>query len=194
MADPIPQGELITLQCLCGEVLEVEPQRLGKTTQCANCKRYLRPALQFLLVDRADAHNLTAQCACGHFIVDEPSKTGKRSRCKICRSHLIMPQPVVKFTTETIVRVPRKALQKRMKRVEVGRQRAPVEMPRLKSAAHRGRVTLRPGEHICVNEDCGALLGARANVCPRCATNRLTGIAYLGPGPGRDPLGTWQEP
>jgi hypothetical protein len=194
MADQTYQSDVVTIQCICGAVLEIEPQRLGMTTQCQECKRYLRPALQFLLVDRADAHNLTAQCACGHFIVDAPDRTGKRSRCKVCRSHLIMPQPVVKFTTDTIVRVPRKALQRRMKRAQVGRQRAPVEMPRLKSAAHTGRVTLRPGEHICINDDCGALLGVRANVCPRCATNRLTGAAYIGPGPDRDPLGHWQEP
>jgi hypothetical protein len=148
MADATFHGEAVVVQCLCGKALEIEPQRLGKTTQCPSCKRYLRPALQFLLVDRGEAHNLTAQCACGHFIVEDPSKAGKRARCKICRSHLIMPQPVVKFTTETIVRVPRKALQNRMKRVQVGRQRAPLEMPRLQSAAHTGRVTLRPGEHM----------------------------------------------
>jgi hypothetical protein len=193
MADATFHGEAVVVQCLCGKALEIEPQRLGKTTQCPSCKRYLRPALQFLLVDRGEAHNLTAQCACGHFIVEDPSKAGKRARCKICRSHLIMPQPVVKFTTETIVRVPRKALQNRMKRVQVGRQRAPLEMPRLQSAAHTGRVTLRPGEHICVNRECGALLSARANVCPRCATNRLTGVAYVGPGPDRDPIGNWTQ-
>jgi hypothetical protein len=194
MADATFNGEVVVVQCLCGQALEIEPQRLGKTVRCPSCRRYLRPALQFLLTDRSEAHNLTAQCACGHFIVEDAGKTGKRARCKICRSHLIMPQPVVKFTADTIVRVPRKVLQSRMKRVQVRRQRAPVEMPRLQSAAHTGRVTLRPGEHICVNDRCGALLSARANVCPKCGTNRLTAASYAGLGPDHDPMGAWIEP
>ncbi len=185
--------ETVRIQCVCGGEVLFEPQLLGRIIPCPHCGRYLRPALQFLLAEGSQAPNLTAQCTCGHFIVESPAKVGKRARCKVCKSHLLMPEPAVKFGVDPLVRVPRRILQSRVQKMEVGRERTPREMARLRSAAHAGRISLRPGEHICVNEKCGALLGVRANVCPKCGTNRLTGERYEGPGPSGDALGEWRE-
>jgi len=192
LAGVLSQG--VKIQCVCGGVVEFAPQVLGRVVRCRHCRRYLRAALQFLLVDQSLAPNLTAQCTCGHFIVEQPGMAGQRARCDVCKSHFILPQPVVKLNGEAVVRVPRKALENQLRRTEGGRQRLPAEMARLKSAAHAGRISLRPGEYICVNPDCGALLSVRANVCSKCGTNRLTGERYEAPGPGRDPVGRWEEP
>ena len=194
MAQVTATGGLVRISCVCGGEIVLEPQVLGRIIPCRHCGRYLRPALQFLLVDSALAPNLTAQCTCGHFIVESPNKAGKRARCKVCKSHFIMPEPATKYGVEQVVRVPRKVLQSRMKRDRASRGRAPKGMSRLNSAAHAGRISLGPGEHICVNEECGALLGVRANVCPRCGTNRLTGQYYEPRGPSADPKGKWIRP
>ncbi len=194
MAGVAPPQDVITIKCVCGEEVTFNAHRLGKILSCPHCRRYLRPALQFLLVDRSVAPNLTVQCTyCGRFIVEEPDKVGKRVRCSGCKRHLIMPKPVVKFDTEGYVRVSRKVLENQLRKVRS--QWAPPEagMRKLESAAHAGRISLRPGEHICANEACGALLPAGANVCAKCGTNRLTGDHYIGPGPEGDPVGKWRE-
>ncbi|MHC4480244.1 MAG: hypothetical protein ACYS8K_01995 [Planctomycetota bacterium] len=185
--------ETIRLNCPCGRELEFEAQLLGRIISCPHCGRYMRPALQFLMADESLAPNLTAPCPCGHFIVERVDKAGGHARCKVCKSHLVMPQPVVKFGVDPLVRVPAKMLQSGMKRGENGRRRATREMTKLRSAAHAGRISLRPGENICVNVDCGALLGVRANVCPKCGTNRLTGSRYKSSGPAADPAGRWRK-
>jgi DNA-directed RNA polymerase subunit RPC12/RpoP len=185
--------DAVRLRCICGHRIQFDGHLLGQVMSCPYCNRYLRPALQFLLVDQALAPNLTAQCTCGHFIVEGKDKAGKRTRCKVCKSHLLLPDVAVKFNGEAVVRVPRKSLKSQLKRVDGGRQRAMPEMGRLKSATHAGRISLRPGEHICANPNCGALLAMRANVCPKCGTNRLTGERYVGAGPAKDPVGTWHE-
>lgn len=190
----VPSREAVTIQCVCGGVVEFDPQLLGRIIPCRHCGRYLRPALQFMMAEREVAPNLTAQCTtCGHFIVEDVGRIGRRIRCKVCKSQLVMPQPVVKFDTARFVRVPRKALQANVKKAPTEFSQTRIEMARLRSAAHAGRISLRPGEHICVNPHCGALLGVRAIVCPKCATNRLTGERYEGPGPAGDPVGTWRE-
>lgn len=194
MAESTTPQQAVRIQCVCGGVIAFEPQLLGRIIQCPHCSRPLRPALQFLLIDRNEAPNLTAQCKCGHFIVAETDKAGKRARCKVCRNHLIMPTPSTRSSSSAVIRVPRRVLRDRMKRPQASRERAPEEMARLQSAAHSGRISLRPGEHICVNPECGALLGVRANVCPKCGTNRVTGVAYRGVGPQGDPIGDWIAP
>ena len=193
MAKETAREDAVRIQCVCGKEVCLEPQLLGRVVQCPHCRSYLRAALQFLLMDRSRAPNLTAQCVCGHFIVADADKVGKPARCKVCKNHLMMPQPAVRSGVDPVVRVPRKVLESRMARQQVG-QRAPAGMVRLQSAAHSGRISLRPGEHICVYPECGALLSARANVCPKCGTNRLTGQVYMGLGPAADPLGRWEEP
>ena len=188
----VTQGA-VKIRCACGGPVEFEQELLGHVLRCPHCRRYLRPALQFLLLDKALAPNLTAQCTCGHFIVEDVSKAGKRVRCSVCRTHLLMPQPAANPGGQRVARVPRRILRERMRKTHLERQRVPAEMARLRSATHSGRITLRPGEHICVNPECGALLAMRANVCPKCGTNRITGRRYVGPGPGSDPLGTWEQ-
>ncbi len=188
--------ECIRMWCVCGKPIRFEGNLLGQVMACPYCGRYLRPALQFLFADQSLAPNLTAQCTCGHFIVEDISQAGKPARCKVCKSHFLLPGPVVKFNVDALVRVPRKALRGQPKRVEAERQkdRAPAEVTRLQTATHAGRISLHPGEHICVNPECGALLGVRANVCPKCGTNRLTGERYDAAGPAQDPAGEWEEP
>ncbi len=187
-----PAG-MVRIDCVCGGEVRLDPHLLGHVIPCPHCGRYLRPALQFLLVDQSLAPNLTVQCTCGRFLVDSPDKVGKRVRCKMCKSHLMMPQPVVKFNREGIVRVPRKVLQNQLTRAQQRQERAPKELTRLESAAHRGRITLGPGEHICANPECGALLRPNAIVCHRCGVNRLSGQRYHGKGPDEDPVGDWRE-
>lgn len=192
MVEAVVAQESVRMWCVCGKPIQFEGRFLGRIMTCPYCGRYFRPALQFLLADQTQAPNLTAQCTCGHFIVEDTDKAGKRARCKVCKSDLLLPGPAVKFNVDELVRVPRKALKNQLKRVDA--EREPAEMTRLKSATHAGRISFRPGEHICVNANCGALLAVRANVCPKCGTNRLTGERYVGPGPARDPAGKWEEP
>jgi RNase P subunit RPR2 len=193
MADTTVQQNTLKVTCPCGQELTIEARLLGRIMKCASCGRYLRPALQFLLVDKDRAPNLTVQCGCGHFVVEKPGRAGKRSRCPVCKGHLIMPQPVVKFGSEGVIRVPRKVLENQLRRVGAPSDRHSKEVTRLETAAQRGRISLRPGEHICVNPECGALLSPGANVCAKCGTNRLTGQLYEGPGPEKDPMGKWRE-
>jgi len=188
----VPQNA-VRLTCPCGEELALEARLLGRIIPCPHCGRYLRPALHFLLVDKELAPNLTVQCACGHFVVEKANRIGKRARCPVCKGHLRMPQPVVKFGTDGVLRVPRKLLENQLRRVLTNPDQRLKETTRLETAAHAGRISLRPGEHICVNAGCGALLSPGANVCSKCGTNRLTGRSYVGPGPEKDPHGKWKE-
>jgi len=189
----VPQ-DVVRVTCPCGEELTIEAALLGRVIPCPHCRRYLRPALQFILADKSLAPNLTVQCSCGHFVVEKANRVGKRARCRVCKGHLIMPQPVVKFGADSVVRVPRKVLENQLRRAGARPSQEDKDVTRLEAAAHAGRIGLRPGEHICVNEECGALLSPGANVCPKCGTNRLTGQAYVGAGPEKDPTGKWKEP
>jgi ribosomal protein L40E len=170
-----------------------EAPLLGRIIQCPHCRRHLRPGLQFVMADRKLAPNLTVQCSCGHFVVERADRTGKQVTCAVCRKRLAMPEPVADFAEDCVVRVPRKALENQLRRVRPQKKRVSDEITRLTSAARSGRISLRPGEHICANPECGALLGPGANVCPKCGTNRLTGERYEGPGPEKDPRGKWRE-
>jgi hypothetical protein len=192
MAQVTVPENCVRITCPCGEELTFEAHLLGRIVPCHHCGRYLRPALQFLLIDRDLAPNLTVQCTCGRFVVQPADKVGKRARCQICKSTLMMPQPVVKFESEGFVRVPRKILQAQLTKAQSRRERASKEMTRLHSAAHAGRITLGPGEHICVNTKCGALMRAHATVCPKCGTNRITGRRYDPVGPEGDAVGKWR--
>ena len=193
MAETTIPENVIQFNCPCGEELQIEPRLLGRIISCRHCGRYLRPALQFLLVDKALAPNLTVQCGCGHFLVEKANRMGKRARCPVCKNHLMMPQPVVKFGSDGVIRVPRKVLENQLRGPTVRQARKSKEVTRLETAATRGRISLRPGEHICINPGCGSLMSPGANVCPKCGTNRLTGEAYVGPGPSKDPRGKWKE-
>lgn len=193
MAQAVQTEQVVRVNCACGQEMRLEPQLLGRIIRCLHCGRYVRVGLQFLLIDRSWAPNLTVQCACGRFIVETPDKVGKQVRCKACKRQLVMPQPVVKFDSNGLVRVPRKILENQLNRGKLRQERAPKEMTRLESAGHAGRITLGPGQHICVNPNCGALMRARANVCSKCGTNRLTGKRYEAKGPAADPQGTWKQ-
>ncbi len=183
----------VSLQCPCGAELLVEGNLLGRIFRCPHCDRYVRPSLHFVLADRALAPNLTVQCACGHFVVAEADRVGKKARCTVCKRTLILPQPVVKFDSPGFVRVPKKALERQLRKVQNPRERSSKEMTRLESASHAGRISLRPGEHICPNTECGALMRAGAEVCAECGTNRITGMRYEADGPEGDPVGKWKQ-
>jgi hypothetical protein len=193
MAEATVPQNAVEFTCPCGEELTIEARLLSRIFPCPSCGRYLRPALHFLLVDKELAPNLTVQCGCGHFVVEKANRTGKRARCAVCKGNLMMPQPVVKFGSDGVIRVPRKVLENQLRRVGSRSEQRSKDITRLETAAQRGRISLRPGEHICVNADCGALLSPGANVCTKCGTNRLTGEAYVGPGPAKDPQGRWKE-
>ncbi len=185
--------EVVEFPCICGERLNIALEVLGRSFPCPHCRTLLRPALQFLLVDQKHAPNLTVQCTCGHFVVKRATDVGQRAECAVCGRHLILPQPVIKFNTNGVVRVRRKVLENQLRKAKMQRQRSPKEMTRLEIASHHGRITLRPGEHICMNMNCGALLGPSSIICCKCGTNRLTSRAYHGPGPDGDPKSAWKQ-
>jgi ribosomal protein L40E len=189
-----PQNS-VTFTCRCGEEVTIEAGLLGRIVPCPHCGCYVRAALQFLLAEQQLAPNLTVQCACGHFVVADSSRVGKQVRCSVCKRKLQMPQPVTKSGTAGGIRVPRKVLRNQLRGGARGRRQSAGsrEVTRLERAARSGKLNLRPGEHICVNQECGALLGPGANVCPNCGTNRLTGERYEGTGPEEDPRGKWKE-
>jgi hypothetical protein len=183
----------VVFECPCGKEVNLEPEDLGKVLRCESCDRYLRPSLRFLLMDRDLAPNLTVQCKCGHFVVQRTSATGKRAQCKVCKRHLMMPQPVIKFDSPGVLRVPKKVLKNQLRKAKQKKKKSTKMATAMESAGHAGRITLRPGEHICVNLNCGALLPPEANVCPKCGTNRRTGRLYTGSGPEGDPVGKWKQ-
>jgi len=184
--------ETVDFPCICGERLHISPALLGRIFPCPQCNALLRPSLQFLLIDQKRAPNLTVQCTCGHFVIKQATDVGQHAECLVCGRHLILPQPVIKFNTDGVVRVRRKVLENQLRKAKMQHERSPKEMTRLESASHHGRITLRPGEHICVNLDCGALLGPSSIICCKCSTNRLTSRSYHGPGPDGDPKPAWK--
>ena len=186
-------GNTVIFRCVCGREVGVIAQLLSKVIVCPCCGRYVRVALRFLLVDKAFAPNLTVQCGCGRFIVETPDKAGKPVRCTACKRRLVMPQPVVRFDSDGVVRVPRKVLQNQLQKIRKKWQQDArgTGGPRLGPSI--GRPALRVGETVCPNEECGERLPAGANVCARCGTNRLTGEGYVGVGPAADPVGKWKE-
>lgn len=185
--------EAVSLRCVCGAEMLLDPELVGRIITCRACGRYLRVSLRFLLMAQGSAPNLTVQCTCGHFLVEPASSVGKRCQCKVCKRYLMMPQPVFKPDAQGPMRITRNVLKKRLRQTGPPMRSAPRQLTRLESAAHSGRIRLRPGEHICVNRECGALMPAGANVCSKCGTNRLTGQAYEGPGPAGDPRPKWQR-
>jgi hypothetical protein len=177
----------ITFDCPCGEEISISPEQLGKEMHCDHCDRLLRPALRFYYMERDLAPNFTALCMCGYFVVQPPDSSGKIAQCPVCKRYLKIPEPFHKQGVPSVRRVRRKVLQEQMRKIK-HEERAPA-----KPSSQVGRITLRPGEAICVNLSCGAFLPAKANVCPKCGTNRRTSRLYTGPGPEGDPVGKWKE-
>ena len=187
-------GAQVRFNCVCGREMTVLPRRLGSVVRCPDCQRYLRPALHFLLLDPAFAHNLTVQCLCGRFVVEKASRAGKTVVCQACKQRLQMPDPVYREDSDGVIRVPPAVLKRQHRHPSVEKRGRSGRLERLRSASHAGTIMLRPGEHICVNLQCGALLRHGANVCTRCGTNFTTARYYEGPGPKADPTGRWKPP
>jgi len=194
MAQQDEQDWRVRFDCVCGQELKVRPEQMGKSVRCPECRRYLRPALHYLLVDPEFAPNLTVQCICGRFVVQKPSKVGKTVVCPACKQRLRLPEPVYREDSGGVIRVPPAVLKKQRRRFDERMRGRDEKLGRLRSAFHAGTIRLRPGENICVNPDCDALLPAGANVCMRCGTNFTTGLYYEGPGPEADPVGRWKAP
>jgi len=195
MAGVTSEDGAVRLRCRCGAELRLSPQVLGRVFPCAHCGRYLRPALQFFLMERSIAPNLTALCTCGRFIVERVDRAGKVGRCKVCGRRVTLPLPVERSDGRRAVRVPRKALEAQLKRVRGRRQAAGTRgtISRLRRAGHRGLVSLRPGQEVCSNPRCSIPLPPGGNVCPRCGFNIRSGERYGGVGPERDPRGKWKR-
>jgi len=185
----------IRVECLCGYELSMPPEKLGKLVSCPNCSRYLRPALHFAMVEPAMADNMTVLCTCGRLVSTKPSKVGKTATCKACKQRLALPNYVYRYSENGVVPISPKSLKKRMGQSSSDeRKEEEGALGRLATAAQAGRITLRPGENICSNPKCGALLAPGALVCPKCGTNFLTGSRYTGAGPEEDPHGKWKGP
>jgi len=196
MAEDTTQDAAIHVNCVCGESLRIDPELLGRVIPCPHCKRYFRPALQFLMVEQSLAPNLAVVCTCGRFIVEKPSRAGKTVKCKMCGQRVVLPKPVERSTKESVIRIPPRVLEKQLSRAQGREQRRREvrggEVERLRRAGHSGRISLRPGQEVCCNPKCSLPMPPGANVCPRCGVNLKTGIRYEGPGPERDPVGKWK--
>lgn len=192
MAEQTPEAAdgAIRLKCVCDGDIDLDPDLLGRVLRCPHCGRYFRAALQFLLADRALAHNITVVCTCGRFIIQPIDMAGKRAACVACGRRVILPTPVEREGGQRLVLVPRMVLEKQLKRVQRKRRRPAGKGSRLPS--QQERVTLKLSKKPCVNSECGAPLPEGANVCGLCGTNALTGIAYTGIGPEKDPRGKWK--
>jgi len=169
MASETVQDNLIRLKCVCGQELGLDPELLGRVVRCPQCRRYLRAALQFLLLREERAPNQTALCTCGR----------------------LLPKATVR-PYGGVVRISPRALQRQMNRLLARRERTKGVRP-LPARASRGPVKLRPGQVPCANAECGMPLPRGANVCPWCGVNVKTGVRYVGPGPRRDPRGKWRQ-
>ncbi|MFP4027246.1 MAG: hypothetical protein ACLFWL_05595 [Candidatus Brocadiia bacterium] len=198
MAQETTKDNAIQIKCICGKELLIDPELLGRIFPCPHCGSYLRTGLQFLMVDEALAPNIAAMCTCGRFIVEPPDRAGKTVKCKVCGRRVVLPKPAKGRTKQRVLRIPPRILEKQLSRVlkkgkrqEEGGTGGQVE--RLRRAGHSGRISLRPGQKVCVNEDCSIPLPPGANVCPRCGVNATTGEKYEGPGPEADPVGKWKE-
>jgi len=202
MATDRSHSGLIRLRCVCGGRLAFEADLLGRVFRCPHCRRYLRPALQFLLVRQDMAPNLTALCTCGRFIVEPPDAAGTTVTCRVCGQRMVLPSPTRKLGPgDTILRISPKAIQRQMNRAmgerHRGQPRPTADQPREtllrldRTAA--GRLEPGPGETPCVNPHCRLSFRSEANVCPHCGANRKTGRRYAGPGPERNPKGKWKR-
>lgn len=191
--DEAPGNGAIRLRCVCDRELCIDPKLLGRVFSCPYCRRYLRPALQFLMADQTLAPNVTVLCTCGRFIVQPTDMAGKKATCAACGQKIILPGPVKRRGSERVVRVPPGVLRRQLKRVKGEHTRLGGDVRQLDVAGHRGRISLRPGQQVCVNPDCRFPLPAGANVCSHCGTNVRTGNAYKGLGPERDPRGKWKR-
>jgi len=192
MAGDMATDSVVRVECVCGNELRLAPELLGRIIPCPHCRRYVRPSLHFVLVEPRLARNLTVQCTCGRFVVGKTTRIGKTATCEACRQRLVMPQPTVRENGDSIIRIPPSALKAQLRRSSKALDRYRSKLVRLRSAANGGRVRVRPGENICVNPDCGAVLRPGANVCTACGTNLITGRYYRGVGPGGDPSGKWK--
>jgi len=195
MNDEYEESPVIHVDCLCGHDVEVPADRLGRLVRCPNCHRYLRPALHFAMMEPALADNLTVLCTCGRLVVTKPSRVGKTVTCRGCKQKLALPNYVYRAGKGGLMPIAPRTLKRRMGRSS-SEERKPEDSPlsRLSTAAQAGKITLRPGENICSNPKCGALLPPGAMVCPKCGTNFLTGTVYSGAGPADDPVGKWKGP
>jgi len=196
MATDTSHSGLVRLRCVCGGRLAFEADLLGRVFRCPHCRRYLRAALQFLLVRQDLAPNLTALCTCGRFIVEPPNAAGTTVTCRMCGQRMVLPSPTRKLGPgDTLVRISPKAIQRQMNRA-VGERRRGQPRPsllRLSRTAAKRRLEPGPGQTPCVNPGCRLSFRSDANVCPHCGVNRKTGHRYAGPGPERDPKGKWKR-
>jgi len=193
MSDQEPNGALVQLKCICGERLLLDPEILGRMVKCPACRRLLRPALQFLLLDESVAPNITVPCLCGRFIVESLRRAGKQVQCAACGQRLVLPRPADRPNAPPVVRVSPETLKKQLRRPAAAARKAPGSSVLKRSAAGK-TITLKPGQQACVNENCKALLPLGSVVCPCCGTNIRTGVIYEGIGPSRDPVGKWRMP
>jgi len=191
MASETVQDNLIRLKCVCGQELGLDPELLGRVVRCPQCRRYLRAALQFLLLREERAPNQTALCTCGRLLIAQPRMAGQTVECKICHQRVVLPKATVR-PYGGVVRISPRALQRQMNRLLARRERTKGVRP-LPARASRGPVKLRPGQVPCANAECGMPLPRGANVCPWCGVNVKTGVRYVGPGPRRDPRGKWRQ-
>ncbi|MFW5922780.1 MAG: hypothetical protein ACOCSQ_00190 [Planctomycetota bacterium] len=191
MASKDDSGEIIKIDCVCGQELKLSPDLLGRIFPCPYCGRYLRPGLQFVMINKESAPNLTAVCTCGRFVVAGPTKTGKKVKCQMCGRRVVLPEPVGKHRGH-LYRISSRVLEKQLRRVR-SRQEGRKGASRSRSrAARRGRFSLKPGQKVCPNPECRMPLPQGANICPSCALNIRTGERYQPEGPGEDPVGSWQ--
>jgi len=186
-------GRAISVECACGERLKIVPDLLGRVLSCPHCGRRLRVALRFLLMAGEMAPNITIQCTCGRFIIESTNKAGKRVTCGVCGQRFVLPKPVLREGHGKVVRVPQATLRRQLRTVQREPQVELGEPERLERAVWAGNVSLKPGESVCVNPHCGALLPGGANVCARCGTNVRTGRSCKAPGPRADPRGRWVD-
>ena len=191
-SDETNQNGAIHFKCVCGGELQIEPELLGRVFSCTHCGRYLRAGLQFLMADEEIAPNLTGICTCGRFMVERVARVGKVAKCPVCGQRMTLPKAVDRPGADRVVRVQPGMLVKQLARLR-GKRRQRRQPQRIDEIAIEGRVSLRPGQQVCANSQCGCPLPLGANVCARCGVNVKTGVAYLGPGPERDPKAKWKR-
>lgn len=194
MAQPTSSQGIVRLECVCGGEVLLDPELLGRIVPCPHCGRLLRAALQFLLVDETIAPNITVPCPCGRFIVAQTSQAGKEVTCRACGRKLTVPRPVERANARRVVRVPPDVLKKQLRRGRAKARGSGGPRSRRGTAGAAKTVSLKPGQQVCANPECGSPLPIGANVCFACGTNVKTGLAYEGRGPEGDPAGKWHAP
>ena len=182
----------LRVKCVCERELRIAPELLGRVFRCPHCRRSLRVGLQFLLADEPLAPNITVLCPCGRFVVAPVRMAGRAVPCKACGQHLLLPEPVERPGGPRLVRVPPHMLERHLRLMRGKEEPDDPAASRLASAGHRGRISLRPGQQLCVNAECAVLVPRGSNVCLLCGTNQKSRTFYEGPGPERDPKGKWK--